>query len=226
MEIAIKDNYTCFNYRCTMTQEELNKTIEKHQLVVIAATYNVLFTNDIVLGLVKEASEKIKKSCFYKHETKMYLKRVEKAVNEYERFSMKIIGPRSEFFANANTTFAEELQTDINRLTYSIKRQFDKMKIPNAYMLAKAETARTICDFACVQLDQRVDELKHLDRNFSNVNIDYLRQTAICKNLNNMMLTFNIPASVNLNTEECRNMLNNVTKKLADCEIIAKAISA
>ena len=50
------------------------------------------------------------------------------------------------------------------------------------------------------------------------------RQTDICNGLNSLMKTFKIPLTVDLNTEECRSMLNVVTKKSADCEMIAKAI--
>ena len=207
-----------------LTQKKLNDMINANSSIVIAATYNILFTNDIVIGLIKDAGEQIRKCDKYKFETKKYLKYVEKAVNDYEVLTNNIIGPRCDFMADANTVVSEELYRDINRLTYSIKRQFEKANLSNTYMLAKAETARTLCEFGCVQLDDRIKELERTDKSFAHINISYLRQTDICNGLNSLMRTFKIPLTVDLNTEECRSMLNVVTKKLADCEMIAKAI--
>lgn len=54
-----------------MTKEEVNKIIEENEAMVIGCTYNVLFTNDIVIGQVVEAVETIKRSPLYRMKTKL-----------------------------------------------------------------------------------------------------------------------------------------------------------
>lgn len=205
-----------------LTKESFDRLIARSLPIVTAVTYNVLFTNDIVVGLIKDASEKIRNS----GETGPLrcLKRVERAVSEYESLTIRIVGERSDYFADANTLFTEDLEPHISRLTYSIKRVFDRFGLKNPYMLAKTETARTMCEFACVQTDRRVAELVGIDSRFRRINIGYLRQTDILNRLNSLSRAFRIPKEVNLDTEECRKMMDEIAVKLADGKIIANAI--
>lgn len=55
-----------------MNREQANKVITQNESLVIAATYNILFTNDIVCGLVIDARRKRKRSAENSPERGLY----------------------------------------------------------------------------------------------------------------------------------------------------------
>lgn len=209
-----------------MTKEEANNIIAKNEAMVIVCTYNVLFTNDIVIGLTIEAVESIRKSPLYRFDTKRKVNIVEKDRLKYERMINEVIGNTSSFFADANDIFLEDIQKHVDILYYSIKREFDKVNLSFSDIIARMELARTLCEFSCLQLDKREEELQEKDKRFKKFGIDYLRLTNLLRSLSETMKTLNVPCTVNLNTEECTKAINILSVKLADANTIAKAISA
>lgn len=209
-----------------MTKEEANNIIAGNEAMVIGCTYNVLFTNDIVIGLTIEAVESIRKSPLYRFDTKRKVNIVEKDRLKYERMINEVIGNRSSFFADANDIFLEDIQKHVDILYYSIKREFDKVNLSFSDIIARMEIARTLCEFSCLQLDKREEELQEKDKRFKKFGIDYLRLTNLLRSLSETMKTLNVPCTVNLNTEECTKAINILSVKLADANTIAKAISA
>ena len=83
-----------------------------------------------------------------------------------------------------------------------------------------------MCEFSCIQLDKREEDLRHVDSRFRRSNIGYLRLTALHKELDRLMRTMGIPCTVNLDTDTCRAAVNVLSAKLCDARLIAKAISA
>lgn len=209
-----------------MTKEEANNIIAENEAMVIGCTYNVLFTNDIVIGLTIEAVESIRKSPLYRFDTKRKVNIVEKDRLKYERMINEVIGNTSSFFADANDIFLEDIQKYVDILYYSIKREFDKVNLSFSGIIARMELARTLCEFSCLQLDKREEELQEKDKRFKKFGIDYLRLTNLLRSLSETMKTLNVPCTVNLNTEECTKAINILSVKLADANTIAKAISA
>lgn len=209
-----------------MTKEEANNIIAENEAMVIGCTYNVLFTNDIVIGLTIEAVESIRKSPLYRFDTKRKVNIVEKDRLKYERMINEAIGGTSSFFADANDIFLEDIQKHVDILYYSIKREFDKVNLSFSDIIARMELARTLCEFSCLQLDKREEELQEKDKRFKKFGIDYLRLTNLLRSLSETMKTLNVPCTVNLNTEECTKAINILSVKLADANTIAKAISA
>lgn len=209
-----------------MTKEEANNIIAENEAMVIGCTYNVLFTNDIVIGLTIEAVESIRKSPLYRFDTKRKVNIVEKDRLKYERMINEVIGNTSSFFADANDIFLEDIQKHVDILYYSIKREFDKVNLSFSDIIARMELARTLCEFSCLQLDKREEELQDKDKRFKKFGIDYLRLTNLLRSLSETMKTLNVPCTVNLNTEECIKAINILSVKLADANTIAKAISA
>lgn len=209
-----------------MTKEEANNIIAENEAMVIGCTYNVLFTNDIVIGLTIEAVESIRKSPLYRFDTKRKVNIVEKDRLKYERMINEVIGNTNSFFADANDIFLEDIQKHVDILYYSIKREFDKVKLSFSDIIARMELARTLCEFSCLQLDKREEELQEKDKRFKKLGIDYLRLTNLLRSLSETMKTLNVPCTVNLNTEECTKAINILSVKLADANTIAKAISA
>lgn len=209
-----------------MTKEEANNIIAENEAMVIGCTYNVLFTNDIVIGLTIEAVESIRKTPLYRFDTKRKVNIVEKDRLKYERMINEVIGNTSSFFADANDIFLEDIQKHVDILYYSIKREFDKVNLSFSDIIARMELARTLCEFSCLQLDKREEELQEKDKRFKKFGIDYLRLTNLLRSLSETMKTLNVPCTVNLNTEECTKSINILSVKLADANTIAKAISA
>ena len=210
-----------------MTQIEfMNRLIDKHAPAVIGCTYNILFTNDIAITTVMEAVEAVRKSDSYRHETKRITNVIDRLRGKYEKMLFEVIGDRSGFFADANEAFLEDVQKHVDILYYSIKGVFDKARLEDSALLARCELARTMCEFSCIQLDKREEELRQVDSRFRRSNIGYLRLTALHKELDRLMRTMGIPCTVNLDTDTCRAAVNVLSAKLCDARLIAKAISA
>lgn len=209
-----------------LNKEQANKVISQHESLVIAATYNILFTNDIVCGLIIESIAKVKKSPLYRQRTKQLINQCSKERAKYEKMLNGVIGDRDEFFANANDIFREDIDKHLNVFYYSIKQVFDKYKIKNSDVISLLEQTRTMCEFSCAQFDQRAAELKSVDNRFNGFALEYMRMTTLHRILNEVIRSLDIPVDINLNTDNCINAINIISKKLVDGENIAKAISA
>lgn len=87
-----------------MTKEQANRIISEHEVMVVGCTYNVLFTNDIVCGLVIDALEAVRKSPLYRQKTKQEVNQVEREKTKYEKLVNSVIGDRISFFAEQTTS--------------------------------------------------------------------------------------------------------------------------
>ena len=208
-----------------MTTDQANTVIKTYEPQVVLATYNILFTNDIVCGRVIEDMEAFRKTPYCKQQAKQTARLITAARHDYERLLNGIIGDRSEFFADANDTFIEEVDRHVGTLYYSIKREFDRHSVPDAALIARLETTRTLCAFACQQFDKRMEELSRLDARFRGFTLQYLRLGNLLRLYDLLMPTFRLPATVDLNTADCLLAIDILARKLVDGNLIAKAIS-
>ncbi len=209
-----------------MTIDQANQIVSKYEPMVVPCTYNILFTNDIVCGEIIDAFSRLEKSPLFRQRTKQLARQAVLAQKSYERLVNEIISDRCTFFADANETFAEEVNRHVQILYWSIKREMDKHNVEHSDVLSKLETARTLCDFACKQFDKRLEELRGKDPRFRSFHLSYLRLTNLLRLLDELMRTFRIPPAVDLNTPECLAAIDVLARKLLDGELIAKAISA
>lgn len=208
-----------------MTRDLANRIVSKHEPLVVLATYNILFTNDIVCGEIIDAFSRLEKSPLFRQRTKQLARQAVLAQKSYERLVNEIISDRCTFFADANETFAEEVNRHVQVLYWCIKREMDKHNVEHSDVLSKLETARTLCDFACQQFDKRLEELKQTDRRFSGFHLDYLRLTNLLRLMNELMRTFYLPCLLDFNTPGCLSAIDILAKKLVDADKIARAIS-
>ncbi len=208
-----------------MTKEEADKIVSRHEPLVVACTYNILFTNDIVMGLILEAAEAIKKTPLYKQKVKQLLKGCEVERRKYEKLVEEIIGDKIEFFADANEVFMMDVKQYVDTLFYSIKNELDKSDVPYSSAISKAQQACTMAGFACVQFDKRMEELKKTDIRLKKFSLQYLRLTTISHKLSELMDAIPINRTIDLNVTPASQSLDIVSKKLADVDSIAKAIS-
>lgn len=100
-----------------MTTDTANQIISKYESLVVLCTYNILLTNDICCGQVIECLHAMKRTPYYKQVFKRYLNDADKARKEYERTVNSVIGSdRSEFFADCNDKYTEEVNKHVDML--------------------------------------------------------------------------------------------------------------
>lgn len=208
-----------------MTNEESKRIIDENAAMAVACTYNVLFTNDIVSGLALDAVEAVRKSPLCRYKTKQAVNKVEREQRKYEKTVNRVVGDKGAFFADANDVFLDDVRKHVEILYWSIKREFDKAGLKYSDTIAKLELARTLCGFACVQLDEMQSEVQARTRYLRRFTISCLRQTDLLKALNEAMQSLNIPCTADLNSDDCLSAINILSVKLADADTIAKAIS-
>ena len=140
-----------------MTTDTANQIINKYESLVVLCTYNILLTNDICCGQVIECLHAMKRTPYYKQAFKRYLNDADKARKEYERTVNSVIGSdRSEFFANCNDKYTEEVNKHVDMLYWQFKQVLDDNGISHSAEIARFELARTLCDYACIQFDERI----------------------------------------------------------------------
>lgn len=106
-----------------MTTDTANQIISKYESLVVLCTYNILLTNDICCGQVIECLHAMKRTPYYKQAFKRYLNDADKARKEYERTVNSVIGSdRSEFFADCNDKYTEEVNKHVDMLYWQFKQ--------------------------------------------------------------------------------------------------------
>lgn len=90
--------------------------------------------------------------------------------------------------------------------------------------IARFELARTMCEYACLQFDGRIAELKKKDARFKLFTLEYLRLTNVSRLMDMASDCLKIGKTVNMNTEKCTSAFDVLIRKLSDAENIANAI--
>lgn len=208
-----------------MDKQQATELVKKHENLVVVTTYNIIFTNDIVCSNVIEMMQELKKSSLYKKEVKMYANKIEAERKKYERLLNSILGDSSDFFADANDLFVEEVQNSVDSLYWAIKGILDKNNVENSSLIAKMELMRTLCDFACAQYKQRINDLVKVNPRFKGFHVDYMNMETMNKYAYEMMKHVKVGKTINLNTKEVELAMDVLAMKLANPEIIAKSIN-
>lgn len=208
-----------------MNVETANKIISKYEPLVVLCTYNILFTNDICCGQMIECVESMKRTPYYKHSFKRYLNEADKARRKYEKIVNSVISiDLGEFYADCNDRFVEEVNKHVEMLYWQFKQVLDDNALVYSAELARFELARTLCDYACLQFDIRMNELKKKDPMFKGFTMEYLRLSDVKRLMNLASANLGIKESVDVNTKRCIDAFDVLVRKLEDCRIIADAI--
>lgn len=210
-----------------MNKETATKIISKYESLVVLCTYNILFTNDICCGQVIESLHAMRRTPYYKQTFKRHLNEAEKARKEYERVVNSVIGSdRSEFFADCNDKYTEEVNRHVEMLYYQFKQELDDNGIAYSSEIARFELARTLCDYSCIQFEERISELRKKDKQFNGFTLEYLKLDNVARLMNLASDNLRIGKTVNMNTERCTSAFNVLVRKLSDADNIANAIKA
>ena len=127
-----------------MTRDLANRIVSKHEPLVVLATYNILFTNDIVCGEIIDAFSRLEKSPLFRQRTKQLARQAVLAQKSYERLVNEIISDRCTFFADANETFAEEVNRHVQKwisTTWSIRMSFPNWRRHAPYAISPASNS-------------------------------------------------------------------------------------
>ena len=200
--------------------------MNKGESIATAATYCILFTNDIACSMMVDLISDIKKSPLYRHEVKKLTKGLEKALKLYERMMADTAKDKITYLADACELFTEEVSNDIKKFEYSLKRVLDRGGIDNAMLISQLECTRAILGFSVISIDARVKEVMQYI-NVHKRQLDYLKMekclyyvTSLCDVLDKQTkegCDFNDDAN-------CRLALNVIQLKLTDCRRITSAV--
>lgn len=208
-----------------MNTDTAKKVISKHENLVVLCTYNILFTNDICCGQMIECLQAMKRTPYYRHSFKRYLNEADKSRREYEKIVNSVIRPDlGEFFADCNDRFVEEVNKHVEMLYWQFKQVLDDKALVYSAELARFELARTLCDYACLQFDIRMNELKEKDPMFKGFTMEYLKLSNEKRLMNLASDNLKIGEMVDMNTERCTAAFDVLVRKLSDGGIIANAI--
>ena len=200
--------------------------MNKEETIATAATYCILFTNDIACSLMVDLISDIKKSPMYRHETKKLTKGLEKALKLYERMMADTAKDKVAYLADACEIFTEEVSNDIKKFEYSLKRVLDKNDIDNAMLISQLECNRAILHFSIMSIDARVKEVMQYIQ-VSSKQLDYLKMekclyyvTSLCD-----VLCRQTDGGCDFNKDaNCRLAFDIIQLKLTDCRRITNAI--
>lgn len=157
-----------------MTTDTATRIISKHESLVVLCTYNILFTNDICCWQIIECLQAMKRTPYYKHTFKKFLNDAEKARRAYEKTINSVIGAdRGDFSQIEMTGIWKRLTSTLKCSTGSSSRFLTIWGGEYSSELARFELARTLCEYACLQFDERIAALKRkmLDSKDSHWNI-------------------------------------------------------
>lgn len=210
-------------------QDEFKQAVMKHKRLVLAATYNILFVNDIVIGMAIDCFDVMKKEDQYKHKSKQLMNEVNKELKKYELMVNRVIGPSSEYFANGNDAFCTEVRRYVDSLLFCVKSVLDKQQSPNSLLLAHMETTRFTCNLACEKVESWMKKIEQTDRVFARkVSLRYLRLTELKNKIDRLcdFLYSSNHLSFQTVNSQCEVASKILIGKLSDEHTVIQAIEA
>lgn len=181
-----------------------------------------MFFNDLAHSLAVELVGYIKKLPIYRHEVKRITNLINKEIRNYTLLIKKI--GKTDFYSNACDNMAETLNTDLQKLEYTIKFALDKAKIENSELLAKIEITRCMAWGACINVDMRERDIKKE----LPVTLKDMRLTALARQIENLsnLLYNGKPRTVDFNKDNnCLLAFRIIQKKLLNGHKIADCIN-
>jgi hypothetical protein len=106
----------------------------------------------------------------------------------------------------------------------AVQQTLDDNGISHSAEIARFELARTLCDYACIQFDERIKELRKKDARFNGFTLEYLKLSNVARVMNLASDCLKIGKTVNMNTERCTAAFDVLVRKLSDADNIANAI--
>lgn len=118
---------------------------KQEEYVMLYATYNILYVNDIACNLVKELSYEISEQ---DKETRKIFGALLKRANAYFIKVNKIIGEKIDYFADYCGEMDDICDPFIDKFRNSLYETYKSYNIGNEKWYAKVETMRSMCELA------------------------------------------------------------------------------
>ena len=212
--------------RTTIDARTVERTVMKHEEIAVLCTYSILFTNDVCCGQMVDCFHAMKRTPYYKQAYKRYLNGADKARREYEREVNDVMQKHGEFFADCNDKYTEDVERHVEMLYWQFKQVLDKAGVEHSAELARFETARALCEYACLLFDERTGELISENPIFRRFKIGYLRLTNVARLMNLACDSLDAFKTVDMNTQRCRTAFRALANKLTDADIITDAVKS
>ena len=123
-----------------------------------------------------------------------------------------------------NDKYTEEVNKHVDMLYWQFKQVLDDNGIFHSAEIARFELTRTLCDYSCIQFDERIKELRKKDARFNGFTLEYLKLSNVARMMNLASDSLKIGKTVNMNTERCTSAFDVLVRKLSDADNIANAI--
>ena len=208
-----------------MTEEKKKELVERHDNYVRIAVYNILFTNDLVREWTSHAMMRLRDSSLDRHLVKYHRKRVEKFVDAYQKridLCVKELKNKLEAYTDE---FSAEVDSDMEAFYRHTNEAFEKTGVPHPDIMALCEAARLLAAYSVLQLNKRIQELKDIDPLFGSFDMSHLNMLDISRALDCLVASFEINCTVDIGTDECRDIFNKLKKTLANVKLIEKSIN-
>lgn len=219
--------YDEYEERVKTRKEAVESIFEEHKALIIASTYNILFSIKIAANAVYNLPEWLEEDGLYKQGIKNKTKALVNAVKSFERTTYSAYGDKAKFFEESVGRITEEIDFDIEKIFWSIKQFLDKNRIDKSTALSRVEQARTLISLSIKIHEARIRKLQAINPDLPSM--AYLRMDKplrfiddLCRDLCRGIID---GKTINLNDDtNCRLSVDVLDKKLADEERIARAI--
>lgn len=212
------------NKKPRQIMKEYDEDAKKHGQLFLASMYNIICVNDIVIGLISDAFSIVKKSQLYRNNIKKKMNQVEKMIKAYEKDVNKVVGDRSESYANANDAFyTSELADSIERLRLIFKNEIDKHKEENSNSLSWLEITRVMLEYAVISKAKREEQLNMATHRGCKY-FTFLDLSRIHTTYNQIYQYIYLKKQINLNTEQAKAMFRQIDKMCVNKERLENTI--
>lgn len=127
---------------------------------VLACMYAILVTNDIVCSWELDSLGELKKHPhLFRHRVKQLVKAMEADRLRYEHMVNGLLRHNSEFFGNAAHIVSEKTKPCVTKLYHCISDNLARHSVPDADVIARFETLRSLADVACTLYDKHAEAL-------------------------------------------------------------------
>lgn len=203
----------------------INATIADHRALIVATTYNIIFSTKVAANAIYALSNHLAESGLLKHIVKKQLNDLLRVTRNFEKICYSVYGARTKFLEESVARVTDEIGFDIEKLFFSIKMYLDKHNVENSAVLSRMEQARTLISLSVEIHKTRMRRVREINPDLPT--LDYLCMDKILRfaDILSATLNQNIQKVINLNDDpNCTLAVTVIDNKLANEERIARAI--
>lgn len=181
--------------------------------------------NGIAINAMIEAYDAIEDAGMLKQSVKLKANAAMSAIDKYQHACQKEMGDRYSLWSDVVRIAADNMQTDVNRLYYSIKNQLDKFHIAHSDVCSHIQTSLALLTSSIVFYDGLVDHFQ--SQTFINITKDFRigRLTAVENCWREVArLTSRCKEEINLQEDyNCQLAMRVIFKKYGDMDFLNDA---